>query len=189
MLEKNEAERPVTPRRRRPDGHRCVWPRQGQTRQRQARQGQRQREPRTARTTRASTRTKNKDSIECWNCGERVTTPRILGTKKTRSTKVVQRERTKKRTQRTLTILTRHVSYLDADAVEVRESEWIKIGVDTGAGTTVTRLLVPQRFNCCEEDRCMDPEGDERFTILQSHSCVQREQRVQHLHETERKQY
>ena len=28
------------------------------------------------------------------------------------------------------------MSYLDADAVEVRESEWIKIGVDTGAGKT-----------------------------------------------------
>ena len=27
-------------------------------------------------------------------------------------------------------------SFLDADAVEVRKSEWIKIGVDTGAGKT-----------------------------------------------------
>ena len=28
------------------------------------------------------------------------------------------------------------MSCFDADAVEVRESEWIKIGVDTGAGKT-----------------------------------------------------
>ena len=37
-------------------------------------------------------------------------------------------------------------------------------------------------------DRCLDPEGDEGFTILRLHSCLQRKQRVQHLHETERKQ-
>ena len=34
------------------------------------------------------------------------------------------------------------MSYLDADAVEVRESEWIKIGVDTGAGKTAWPLSV-----------------------------------------------
>ena len=39
-----------------------------------------------------------------------------------------------------------------------------------------------------KKNRCVDPEGDEGFTILRLHSCVQREQRVQHLHETERKQ-
>ena len=36
--------------------------------------------------------------------------------------------------------------------------------------------------------RRVDPEVDERFTILRLYSCVQREQRVQHVHETERKQ-
>ena len=34
----------------------------------------------------------------------------------------------------------------------------------------------------------VDPEGVERFSIPRLHSCVQRKQRVQHLHETERKQ-
>ena len=47
---KRETERFITPRRRRPNGHWCIWQRQGQTRQRQARLGQRQREARTART-------------------------------------------------------------------------------------------------------------------------------------------
>ena len=39
----------------------------------------------------------------------------------------------------------------------------------------------------CEENRCADPEGDERFTKLRLYSCVQREQCVQHQHETEKK--
>ena len=43
-------------------------------------------------------------------------------------------------------------------------------------------------FERCEENQCLDPEGDEGFTTLRLHSCLQREQRVQHLHETERKQ-
>ena len=62
----------------------------------------------------------------------------------------------------------------------------LSVGVYTSMGG-VTALYGPRRFECCEEIRCMDPEGDERFTIAQLHSCVQREQRVQHLHETERK--
>ena len=45
--------------------------RQGQIKQMQARQRQRQREARTARTTRTGDKDKNKDSVECWNCGKR----------------------------------------------------------------------------------------------------------------------
>ena len=161
------------------------------------------------------------------------------------------------------------MTYLNVDALQesekMRGSEWIKIGVDTGAGKTAwpqsitygttilgdsdltfrtatgelvkggkrlhvegcddwgsnlrvrgvrasvckpllsvgdyttmggvtvlygdKRLDVPQRFECRKENRCLDPEGVERFTIPRLHSCVQRKQRVQHLHETERKQY
>ena len=47
-----ETERSITPRRRRPNGHWCIWQRQRQTKQRQARKGQRQRKARTARTAR-----------------------------------------------------------------------------------------------------------------------------------------
>ena len=42
--------------------------------------------------------------------------------------------------------------------------------------------------NIAKKNRCVDPEGGERFTTLRLYSCVQREQCVQHLHETERKQ-
>ena len=63
---KHEAERPVTPRRRRPSGHLCICQRQGQTKQRQARQGQRQRETRTARTARTG-----QGQVQGWNCGKR----------------------------------------------------------------------------------------------------------------------
>ena len=41
---------------------------------RQTRQGQRQREARTARTTRTDrdkSKDKNRDTVECWNCGKR----------------------------------------------------------------------------------------------------------------------
>ena len=141
------------------------------------------------------------------------------------------------------------MNYIDADAVEVRASEWMKIEVDTGAwktawpqsvtgGRTIPgdsdfifrtatgeliksdkrlyaegrdewrvnvrvrgvprrwcvshcclleitrrwvefewwrRFPVPQRLDCCEENRCVDPEGDEGFTVQRLHSCVQRE--------------
>ena len=36
--------------------------------------------------------------------------------------------------------------YLDAHAVEVRGSEWIKIGVDTGAGKTARLQSMGRRF-------------------------------------------
>ena len=155
------------------------------------------------------------------------------------------------------------MSYLDVDALQqesekMRGSEWIKIGVDTGAGKTArpqsitygktilgdsdltfrtaTRELVKggkrmhvegcddwgsnlrvrgvqalvsvgefttmggvtvlygdkgYRFhkgsNVAKKTDALDPEGVERFSIPRLHSCVQREQRVQHLHETKRK--
>ena len=41
--------------------------------------------------------------------------------------------------------------------------------------------------NVAKNIRCMDPEGDERFTVPRLYSCVQREQRIQHQHETGRK--
>ena len=66
-------------------------------------------------------------------------------------TKVVRKESTEPRMQQTPTILTRRnqqmlnqklksvdstMSFLDVDALQQQESEWIKIGVDTGAGKT-----------------------------------------------------
>ena len=66
-------------------------------------------------------------------------------------TEVVRKESTEPRMQQTLTILTRRnqqmlsqklksvefdMSFLDVDALQQQESEWIKIGIDTGAGKT-----------------------------------------------------
>ena len=93
---------------------------------------------------------KNKDSVDCWNCGKRGHYSKDCWSRK--NTKVVRRENTNPRMQM-LTILTRNhqlspeveieefnMSYLDVDALqqesEMRGSEWIKIGVDTGAGKT-----------------------------------------------------
>ena len=98
-------------------------------------------------------RDKNKGSIECWNCGKRgLYTGSIVGARRTGPTMVVQRERTKTRTQRIYAILTRQSPansdpevdmggfgmshFNDVNAVEVRELEWIKIGVGAGAGKT-----------------------------------------------------
>ena len=75
-----------------------------------------------------------------------VRTRRVVGARRTRSRKVVEKERT----QRTLNLDSTKpangkpeaeiggfdMSYFNVDAVEVRESERIKIGVDTGAGRT-----------------------------------------------------
>ena len=49
------------------------------------------------------------------------------------------------------------------------------------------RLPNPQGLECCEEIPSMDPEGDAKFTIPRLHGCVQRKQRVQHLHEAEKR--
>ena len=142
------------------------------------------------------------------------------------------------------------MSYFNVDVVEVRESEWIKIGVDTGSGKTacarvphtgsgflvmrislsaqprenlssrasdctlkvmtigesVSEFEVSKRPVCepllsVEEYTTMGgvaflygdksylfhkgSKGDPQFQIPRFHSCAQRKQRVQHLHEAE----
>ena len=116
----------------------CVWKRQGQ---RQARQGQRQRGARTIKD-------KSKDSMECWNCAKRGHHSKNCWSKKdTNNGGSKGKHKAKNSTDAHYLDSTKQanvepeveiggfdMSYLDADAVEVRESEWIKIGVDTGAG-------------------------------------------------------
>ena len=220
---------------------------------------------------------KNKDSVECWNCGKsghyskdcwskkNTNKGGSKGKHKPKNADAHHLDSKPSNVEPEVEIGGFNMFYFDGHAVEVRGSEWFKIGVDTVAGKTawpqsitygktipgdsdltfrtaagelvkggkrlhvegrddwgsnlrvrgvqapvckpllsvgeytttggVTvlygdkgRLYVPQGFECCEENRCVDPEEVERFSISRLHSCVQRKQRVQHLHETEKKQ-
>ena len=248
---KHETERFITSRRRRPNGHWCIWQRQGQTRQRQAR-----------------TRTRIRLNVGTVESAD--TTRKTVGARRTLA-KVVREESTIPRMQRMLTILTRNHQMLNQkstsgftlmlmllkceglngsrlESTQVQERRHGSRVSDTGRSflamlthfphsncwktcqgwqaiacrglrrlviqsqefevfkrqsvnhccllentrrwvvslscVVTERLHVPQRFECCEENGCLDPEGVERFTIPRLHSCVQRKQRVQHLHET-----
>ena len=93
---------------------------------------------------------KSKDSIECWKCGEHGHNSKDCWSKKdTNSGGSKGKHKAKNATDAHNLDLTKpanvgpkveigglDMSYLDAHAVEVRETEWIKIGVDTGAGKT-----------------------------------------------------
>ena len=95
---------------------------------------------------RSKDKDKNKDAV---------TTRRIVGARRTGPTKVIQRERTRKNTtdahnldstkpansEPEVEIGGFDMGYFNVDAMEVRECEWNKIGVDTGAG----RQLAPGR--------------------------------------------
>ena len=113
----------------------------------QARQGPRQREARTARTGRdkSKDKDKNKDSIECWNCGKRGHYSKNCWSKKDANKGGSKgKHRTKNATDAHNLDSTKpanaepevetggfDMSFLDVDAVQQQESEWIKIGVDT----------------------------------------------------------
>ena len=101
----------ITPRRRRPDGHWCIWQRQRHTRQRQARQGQRQKEAAkdSMDRTRTKTRTRARIRLSVGIVENADTTRKIVGA---RRTKVVRRENTNPRMQM-LTILTRNHQLLN----------------------------------------------------------------------------
>ena len=105
----------------------------------------------TASAARTRTRTRTWTQSNVGTAESAVTARRIVGAARTKPLKVVQRERTRTRAQRMLTISTLQkpandepevevgglgMSYFNVDALEVRESEWIKIGADTGAGKT-----------------------------------------------------
>ena len=99
---------------------------------------------------------KDKDSIECWNCGKRGHYSKDCWSKKdTHKGGSKGKHKTKNATDAHNLDSTKpansepeveiggfDMSYLDFDAVEVREPEWIKIGVDTVAGKTAW----PQSF-------------------------------------------
>ena len=135
----------ITPRRRRPDGHRCGFAKarankgkgkrgKGKGKGKQGHQGQE----------------KNKDSIEYWNCGKRGHHAHDCGSKKNtnkggskgkhkakNATDAHNLDSTKPAdVEPVVEVCECDMNYLDADVVEVRESAWIKIGVDTGAGKT-----------------------------------------------------
>ena len=92
------------------------------------------------------TKDKNKDLVECWNCGKRGHYSKDCWNKKN-TNKGGSKGKHKPNTadahnlDSTPTNVEPEVEtggfnmfYLDAHAVEVRGSEWIKIGFDTGAG-------------------------------------------------------
>ena len=106
---------------------------------------------------------KNKDSIDSWNCGKRGHYSKDCWSKKdTNRGGSKGKHKTKNATDaRNLDSAKPantepevefggfDLSYLDADAVEVRESEWIMIGVDTGAGKTASPQSVTHCMWCC----------------------------------------
>ena len=96
---------------------------------------------------RSEDKDKNKDSIECWNCGKRGHYSKDC--KNTNKGGSKGKHRTKTATDAHNLDSTKPANaepegeiggfdmiFLDVDALQQRESEWIKIGVDTGAGKT-----------------------------------------------------
>ena len=93
---------------------------------------------------------KNKDSIECWNCGKRGHYSKDCWSKKnTNKGGSKGKHKSKNATDAHNLDSTKpanvepeveiggfDMSFLDVDALQQQESEWIKIGVDTGAGKT-----------------------------------------------------
>ena len=95
-------------------------------------------------------RDKSKDSVECWNCGKRGHYPKDCWSKKNtnkggsrgkhnskNATDVYNLDSTKpSNVEPEVEIGGFNTSFLDVDALQQQESEWIKIGVDTGARMT-----------------------------------------------------
>ena len=94
---------------------------------------------------------KNKDSVECWNCGRRGhyskdcwfkknTKGGSKGKQRSRSADAHNLDSKPSIAEPEVEIVEFNMTYLNVDALQesekVRGSEWIKIGVDTGAGKT-----------------------------------------------------
>ena len=116
-----------------------------------AKQGQQgQQAPGRQRRDKSTDMDKSKDSIECWKSGEHGHNSKDCWSKKdTNSGGSKGKHKAKNATDAHDLGLTKPANvgprveiggldmcYLDAHAVEVRETEWIKIGVDAGAGKT-----------------------------------------------------
>ena len=99
---------------------------------------------------------KNKESVECWNCGKRghyskdrwskknTNKGGSKGKHKPKNADAHNLDSNPLNVEPEVEIGGFYMFYLDAHAVEVRRSEWIKIGVDTGAGKTAW----PQSVTC-----------------------------------------
>ena len=99
---------------------------------------------------RSKDKDKNKDSIECWNCGKRGHYSKDCWSKKNtnkggskgkhkskNATDAHNLDSTKPaHVEPEVEIGEFEMGFLEVDALQQRESEWIKIGVDTGAGKT-----------------------------------------------------
>ena len=93
---------------------------------------------------------KNKDSIECWNCGKRGICSKDCWSKKNTKGGSDGKHKSKNATDAHNLDSTKpanvepeveidgfDIGFLDVDALQQQQgSEWIKIGVDTGAGKT-----------------------------------------------------
>ena len=234
---KREAEMLVTRRRRRPDGHRCVW-------QRQAWQGQRQREKGTARTARTGqghgqeqgfhemlelTKPANAEpkveigefDMSCLDGVMHFNSRGLNGSRLARleSTQVQERRHGPRvsHTGRSFLAMLTSLSAQQLESLSSLVSDCTLKVATIGESISMFEVFKRRCANhCCLLEgtrrwvellscmvtkvtcstkvrmlrrKWMHGEGDERFTILRLYSCVQREQRVQHLHETERKEY
>ena len=124
----------------------------GKGKGRQGQQGQQGRD-------RSKDKEKNKDSIKCWNCAKRGHYSKDCWSKKnTNKGGSKGKHKSKNATDADNLDSTKPVNvepeveigdfemdYLDVDTVEVQGSEWIKIGVDTGAGKTACPQSVTKR--------------------------------------------
>ena len=113
----------------------------GKSKGKQGQQGQQ----RQGRQGRDKSKDKNKDSVECWSCGKRGHLSKYCWSKndnKGKHKKVATdahnldwKKPEEGNNELEVEIGGFHMCSLGA-ADEMRESEWIKIGVDTGAGKT-----------------------------------------------------
>ena len=150
---KRDTERFITPRRRRPNGRWCIWQRARANKANASTARAKAKGSKGSKDSKDKSKDKNKDSVECWNCGKRGHYSKDCWSKKN-TNKGGSKGRHKPKNADTHNLDSKpsiaepeveidefNMSYLDVHALQqeserMRGSEWIKIGVDIGAGKT-----------------------------------------------------